>query len=255
VALGSSLLVPLLGVLLLHGPWSGAIAQLIRVAMALMALCPSALLAIRTVRRQGSDHALAALVQVMAAIIAMLSIPLLAPFFPHAFDRGGWLAGQVSLTLHTGWEVALQVARVQVLPLLLGLALRRHRPALADRIEKPLNRIAALLLLLTLLILAFASHYLLGFLSANLAGLLRMAVQVIGCLLIGRALEGSHGALHGSTPAVVTAMRNAGLALLFAYQFGDEVYGLKLAILLYVLLTALISTPVLRQSKSRRQTS
>jgi len=119
----------------------------------------------RTVRRQGSDHALAALVQVMAAIIAMLSIPLLAPFFPHAFDRGGWLAGQVSLTLHTGWEVALQVARVQVLPLLLGLA------------------------------------------------------------------------------------------LLFAYQFGDEVYGLKLAILLYALLTALISTPMLRQSKSRRQTS
>jgi len=146
VALGSSLLVPLLGVLLLHGPWSGAIAQPIRVAMALMALCPSAPLAIRTVRRQGGDHALAALVQVMAAIIAMVSIPLLAPFFPHAFDRG-WLAGQVSLTLQTGWEVALQVARVQVLPLLLGLALRRRRPALADRLEKPLNRIAALLLL------------------------------------------------------------------------------------------------------------
>lgn len=252
VALGSSLLVPLLGVLLLHGPWSGAIAQPIRVAMALMALCPSAPLAIRTVRRQGGDHALAALVQVMAAIIAMVSIPLLAPFFPHAFDRGGWLAGQVSLTLQTGWEVALQVARVQVLPLLLGLALRRRRPALADRLEKPLNRIAALLLLLlTLLILVSASHFLLGFLTANLAGLLLMAVQVIGCLLIGQALAGSHRAQHGSTTALVTAMRNAGLALLFADQFGDDVYGLKLAILLYVLLTAMISNPVLRLFQGR----
>jgi len=254
VALGSSLLVPLLGVLLLHGPWSGAIAQPIRVAMALMALCPSAPLAIRTVRRQGGDHALAALVQVMAAIIAMVSIPLLAPFFPHAFDRG-WLAGQVSLTLQTGWEVALQVARVQVLPLLLGLALRRRRPALADRLEKPLNRIAALLLLLLLLLmllsLVSASHFLLGFLTANLAGLLLMAVQVIGCLLIGQALAGSHGAQHGSTTALVTAMRNAGLALLFADQFGDDVYGLKLAILLYVLLTAMISNPVLRLFQGR----
>ena len=220
--------------------------------MALMALCPSAPLAIRTVRRQGGDHALAALVQVMAAIIAMVSIPLLAPFFPHAFDRGGWLAGQVSLTLQTGWEVALQVARVQVLPLLLGLALRRRRPALADRLEKPLNRIAALLLLLlTLLILVSASHFLLGFLTANLAGLLLMAVQVIGCLLIGQALAGSHGAQHGSTTALVTAMRNAGLALLFADQFGDDVYGLKLAILLYVLLTAMISNPVLRLFQGR----
>jgi len=154
--------------------------------------------------------------------------------------------------------MALQVARVQVLPLLLGLALRRRRPAFADRIEKPLNRIAALsllMLMLMLMILASASHYLLGFLTANLAGLLLMAVQVIGCLLIGRALAGSHGAQHGSTTAVVTAMRNAGLALLFAYQFGDEVYGLKLAILLYALLTALISTPVLRLCKSRSQTS
>ncbi|MFM9102235.1 MAG: bile acid:sodium symporter [Cyanobium sp.] len=255
VALGSSLLVPLLGVLLLHGPWSGAIAQPIRVAMALMALCPSAPLAMRTVRQQGGDHALDALVQVMAAIIATVRIRPLAPFLSQAYNRGGWLAGQVSLTLHTGWEVALQVARVQVLPLLLGLALRRRRPALADRLEKPLNRIAALSLLLLLLILASASHYLLGFLTANLAGLLLMAVQVIGCLLIGQALAGSHRAQHGSTTAVVTAMRNAGLALLFAYQFGDEVYGLKLAILLYALLTALISTPVLRQSKSRRQTS
>jgi len=252
VALGSSLLVPLRGVLLLHGPWSGAIAQPIRVAMALMALCPSAPLAIRTVRRQGGDHALAALVQVMAAIIAMVSIPLLAPFFPHAFDRG-WLAGQVSLTLQTGWEVALQVARVQVLPLLLGLALRRRRPALADRLEKPLNRIAALLLLLlTLLILVSASHFLLGFLTANLAGLLLMAVQVIGCLLIGQALAGSHGAQHGPTTALVTAMRNAGLALLFADQFGDDVYGLKLAFLLYVLLTAMIGKPVLRLSQRQQ---
>lgn len=252
VALGSCLLVPLLGVLLLHGPWGGAISPAMRVAMALMALCPSAPLAMRTVRRQGGDHVLAALVQKLAATIAMASIPLLAPFFPHAFDRGGWLAGQVSPTLHTGLEVALQVARVQVLPLLLGLALRRRRPVLADRLEKPLNQIAALLLLLTLLILVSASHYLLGFLTSNLAGLLMMAVQVIGCLLIGRALAGSRVAQHGSTTALVTAMRNAGLALLFAYQFGDDVYGLKLAILLYVLLTTMISTPMLRLSQPQQ---
>ncbi|MFM7652611.1 MAG: transporter [Vulcanococcus sp.] len=224
-----------------------------RVAMALMALCPSAPLAMRTVRRQGGDHVLAALVQKLAATIAMASIPLLAPFFPHAFDRGGWLTGQVSPTLHTGFEVALQVAWVQVLPLLLGLTLRRRRPVLADRLEKPLNQIAALLLLLlTLLILVSASHYLLGFLTSNLAGLLMMAVQVIGCLLIGRALAGSRVAQYGSTTALVTAMRNAGLALLFAYQFGDDVYGLKLAILLYVLLTTMISTPVLRLSQRQQ---
>jgi BASS family bile acid:Na+ symporter len=253
VALGSCLLVPLLGVVLLHSPWGSTISPPMRVATALMALCPSAPLAMRKVRKQGGDHALAAVVQVLAAFIAMISIPLMAPLFPHAFDRGGWLNGQVTLTLQTGGEVFLQVLRVQVIPLVLGLALRSRQPALADRLEKPLNRIAALLiLLLVVLILISASPYLLQFITGNLAGLLLMAVQVIGCLLIGRALAGGHVVRHGSTTALVTAMRNAGLALLFAYQFGDEVRGLKLAILLYVLLTALISVPVLRLSQSRR---
>jgi len=253
VALGSSLLVPLLGVLLLHSPWGNTISPPMRVATALMALCPSAPLAMRKVRKQGGDHALAAVVQVLAAFIAMISIPLMAPLFPHAFDRGGWLNGQVTLTLQTAWDVFLQVARVQVLPLVLGLALRSRRPALADRLEKPLNRIAALLILsLVVLILISASPYLLKFITGNLAGLLLMAVQVIGCLLIGRALAGGHVVRHGSTTALVTAMRNAGLALLFAYQFGDEVHGLKLSILLYVMLTGLISMPMLRLSQSRR---
>lgn len=247
VALGSCLVVPLFGVFMLNAPWSSTISPAMRVAMALMALCPSAPMAIRKVRGQGGDHALAALVQVMAAIMAMVSIPLLAPLFPHAFNRGGWLAGQVSLTLHTAWDVAIQVGRVQVIPLLLGLALLYYRPALVKRVEKTVNRLAGvLLLILVVIILVSASRILLGFITTNLDGLLLMALQIIGCLLIGRALAGRHQPKHGTTTALVTAMRNPGLALLFAYQFGDQVHGLKLAILLYVLLTALISVPVLR---------
>lgn len=252
VALGSCLLIPLLGVALLYGPWSAQISMPMRITIALMALCPSAPLAVRKVRRQGGDHALAAVVQVQAAMMAMVTIPLLSPFFPHAFDRGGWLNDQIAVSLSAGWDVALQVGRVQVLPLLVGLGLRHLRPRLAERMEAPLNKIANLLLLILFAVILFtASGFLLRFIAGNLAGLLLMALQVSACLLIGRWLAAGDQRAHGNTTSLVTAMRNPGLALLFASHFGDEVYGLKLAILLYALMTALISIPVLRFNPSR----
>ena len=90
MALGSSLLIPLLGMALLHAPWSSAISSPMRVAIALMALCPSAPLAVRKVRKHGGDHDLAALIQVMAALVALVSIPLLSGLFPHAFAVRDW---------------------------------------------------------------------------------------------------------------------------------------------------------------------
>lgn len=44
-------------------------------------------------------------------------------------------------------------------------------------------------------------------------------------------------------------MRNPGLALLFASRHGQELPGLKLAILAYVLITVLVSSPWLRLSR------
>jgi len=233
LALGSSLLIPLLG-------------------MALMALCPSAPLAIRKVRKQGGDHDLAALIQVMAALMALVSIPLLSGLFPHAFAVSGWHSDGLQRSVPMARDLAVQVGRVQVLPLILGLGLRHWQPVLADRLVRPLNRIANLLLLILVgLILFSTSRFLLRFIGHNLDGLLLMAVQVLGCLLIGRWLAAGEQRSHGATTALVTAMRNPGLALLFVSRFGDEVHGLKLAILLYVLLTALISIPWLRVSSHR----
>ena len=56
VLLGSCVLVPLLALLLLQTPWSWQIAQPVRFAIALMALCPSAPLALRKARKGGGDQ-------------------------------------------------------------------------------------------------------------------------------------------------------------------------------------------------------
>ena len=241
VLLGSCLLVPLAGLLLLQLPWSWELSRPARHAIALMAVCPSAPLALRKAGASGGDRQLAALLQVSAALVAILTIPLLALLFRHTFDQDGWLIRPM--------DVALQVGRVQVLPLLLGVLLRRMLPRLAERIERPLETIAnALLLLLVGVVLLKAGPALMVTVPGDPGALVMMAVLAVLSLALGRWL-GGRDRNEGLTMALVTAMRNPGLALLFASRFGQHLPGLKLWILAYVLVTLIVSIPLVRRTR------
>lgn len=239
VLLGSCVLVPLLALLLLQTPWGWQLSQPSRFAIALMGLCPSAPLSLRKARQAGGDHQLAALVQTAAALGAIVSVPLLGLAFRQTFGVSGWAIQPV--------DVATQVGRAQVLPLLLGLSLRHWRPRLAKGLEPPLERLANLLLLILLaLVLIKAGPLLLGFVPGNLAALALMALMAILTLLVGRGMAGPASMEQGIAAGLVTAMRNPGLALLFADRYGQNLAGLKLSILLYVLVTLIVSIPWLR---------
>ena len=241
VLLGSCLLVPLLALLLLHLTRGWPIPPAGRFAIALMGLCPSAPLALRKAGASGGDRQLAALLQVSAALIAILSVPMLAILFRASFGLAGWEIRPL--------DVALQVGQVQVLPLLLGLLLRGWQPQLAERLERPLNLIANLLLLLVVfLVLRKTGPLLLATLPRHPAGLLAMLLLIGASQLLGRLLGGWHGR-EGVSTALVTAMRNPGLALLFATRHGANLPGLKLWILAYVLITVLASIPLVQLSR------
>jgi len=243
VLLGSALLVPLLGLGLLQLPWSWELSRPARHAIALMAVCPSAPLALRKAGVSGGDRQLAALLQVSAALAAILTIPLLALLFRQAFRLDGWLIQPL--------DVATQVGLAQVLPLLLGVLLRRRLPQLAERIERPLERVANLLLLaLVLVVLIKAGPALLVTIPSEPGALLAMAVLSGLALALGHWLGGDDPR-ERLTTALVTAMRNPGLALLFATAHGQALPGLKLWILTYVLMTLIVSIPLVRGSRRR----
>lgn len=246
VLLGSCVLVPLVGLLLLQTHWSYGIERDERTAIALMALCPSAPLALRKARKAGGDQQLAALVQVGAALLAIITVPALGLLYRQIFGVDGWDARPL--------DVALQVGKVQVLPLLLGLVLRQRWPALASRLERPLNTLAnTLLILLLAAVLLKAVPLLLRFVPGNGRALVIMALLVSISLLIGRMLAGP-GSDHGITTALVTGMRNPGLALMFASRHGQGLPDLKPAVLIYVLITLLLSLPLLSQARRTAQT-
>ena len=67
-------------------------------------------------------------------------------------------------------------------------------------------------------------------------------------LLIGRLMVAGTPGL-ALTASLVTAMRNPGLALLFAGRHGEQLVGVKPAILMDVLVTLVVSLPLMRRGR------
>jgi BASS family bile acid:Na+ symporter len=216
VLLGSCFLVPLVAVLLLELPLSALLSGPARFGLALMAICPSAPLTLRKAGKAGGSSPLAA-------------------------------------TLHgvKGWDilpqqVAGQIGISQILPLALGVLVRRLWPLWAERRCALFDRIANLLLLIVVAaVLLKTGHLLIPFMSRNLLALAFMAALVIASMAIGFLLAGEDPE-EQTTAALVSSMRNPGLALLFAGLYAPRMEGLKLAILLYVLVTVVVHIPFLR---------
>lgn len=243
VLIGSCLLVPLLALVLVKFSLALPVAPPVRYGIALLALSPSAPLTLHKAGRQGGNREMAALLQVLAAIAAIVTIPLMANLFREVFSLKGWDLAHA--------DVALQVLTVQVLPLLLGLGLRRCFPALTAKLLGPLEQLAnGLLLVLLVVILSFTLPAVGSFLASNLLALPLMAAMVLLSLAIGWLLAGPDPA-ESTTTALVTSMRNPGLALLFASSHAPGIPAVKLAILSYVLITALVSIPFLMAQKRR----
>ncbi len=229
VLLGSCVLVPCAGLLFLHAPWSWSIAKPAREAIALMAICPSAPLALRKARSLGGDHQLAALIQIGAACFAIITIPLMGALYRWSFGVEGWDV--------LPRQVALQVGQIQVVPLLFGLGMRQWQPRLADRLSSSISRLAnGMLLLMLLAVLVVAVPLVWEFLPGNWIAIVTMVLMACTALLIGWALAGRSSG-HGRSTSVVTAMRNPGLALLFASEHGSELRQTTAAILMYVIVT------------------
>ncbi len=257
--LATCLLVPLVGWLLLSLPPARSLSIEARHAIALMAACPSAPLILRKAGKSGGDASLAALLQVCAAVLAIVTLPLLADLSRPVFAVQGW-------DLLLPRQVALQVGQVQLLPLLLGLALGQLLGERRPELRLALDRLAnGLLMLLVLAVLVRTAPLLLQFSSANLGAIAVMVLLVLASLMLGYGLAGEQGAgdegavdqnarsSQRVTVALVTSMRNPGLALLLAATYAPEMPAVKLGIIVYVLVTVLVSLPVLRWQRSTLQ--
>lgn len=240
--IATDVLVPLIAILTLKLlpilPTSTAI------AIALMAICPSAPMTLKRVSSTIKDTDFAGPIQFTVALLSIITIPLTAAVFRNVFD------------VTTGWDiaprhVASQVLLVQILPLGLGLLINRFWSNLAHDLQRPLIKICDVLFPgIIILLLTKATQPLLEFFQDSIFSTIAIIIMVASSLAIGHWLGGPDEKTR-TTLAIVTSMRNVGLALLLASSYAFDVREVQVAIAAYAVLTTLVSIPYVSWCKRR----
>jgi predicted Na+-dependent transporter len=176
----------------------------VEIGIVLMAVSPGAPVALRRSLGAGAHRAFAPALQIMVALLAVVSMPLSIAALNEMYVGNATIGPQA---------LARQVFMAQLLPLGLGMLFRRITPALAARVEPRLKRLAGLLLVLLLvLVLVDIAPMLLS--TQSRVGL---AIVVVTALAVacGHALGGPHPGTRTAV-GICAAARNPGLALLVA---------------------------------------
>ncbi|HEY7236960.1 MAG TPA: hypothetical protein VH539_22560 [Gemmatimonadaceae bacterium] len=209
------------------------------IGAALLAVSPAASLLPRKDSDIGSRPELMLACSVLGALLAIVSVPL-------------WLSVISQFLIADATIAPLAVTRLVsvlfLLPLSLGIMLRRLAPALMARVSGPVIVIADALLLLVLG--SFAVDALPAFRQLGAGFLLAMAALSACTVLIGH-FAGGHEAPDRSVLGVLSGVRHPGLALLIArYNFeGDLVLA---AVVASFLIGILVTLPYAYWRRQRR---
>jgi BASS family bile acid:Na+ symporter len=200
------------------------------VALIILASAPAAPLLTKRAKMAGADVSMAASLQVLLAISAVVVTPLLLSVFAAPFPQA-----RQSIEFLT---VAQQIATVQLLPLGLGILIRRLSADLADEISGLMLTVAnTMFLVLAFFLVAISINLVPQF---SLTSLVAFAVVVVLGLLLGHLLGGPKPEQQAAV-ATATIARNAGLALFIAIANNQP--ATVPSIVAYLIVGAVVATP------------
>lgn len=174
------------------------------VGIVLMAISPGAPVALSRSLGAGGHRSFAPALQIAVALLAVVSMPLWVAALDEVYGASATIAPE---------QLARQVCVAQLLPLALGMLMRRWFPAVAVRLEPRLRRVAGVALAaLIVLVLVDIGEVVVG---AGLRVAFAIAIVTLLALGVGHLIGGPEPATRTAT-AICTAARNPGLALLVA---------------------------------------
>jgi len=176
----------------------------IAVGIVLMSISPGAPIALRRALDAGSNREFAPALHVAIVVLAVVTVPASVAILDWIFAK--------DFTV-TPWHIGRQVFLAQLLPLMLGAALRALRPLLAAKLEQPLGRIGNVLLLIlgALVLVDFPPIIAAVGWTPTIAGI----AMTVCALAVGSAFAWRDAEVRPAA-AIAAAMRNPGLALVIA---------------------------------------
>ncbi|HEY6817491.1 MAG TPA: bile acid:sodium symporter [Croceibacterium sp.] len=183
----------------------------------------------------GGDRSFAVGLLVVFAVLAVAWIPLAVPLIGNLFGRE---VGVPPL------PIARIVIGLVLLPLVLGIALRRFAPALALRIEPPIPLAANATLLIAAVLIIFSARHEIAAQVGDGTIVLLAAFVLIG-LAVGHLLGGPEPGERMDL-ALTTACRHPGIALASAQLAFPDALEPKAVLIIYLLVNITIGMIYIR---------
>lgn len=175
---------------------------------------------------------------VAMSLLAIVFVPLALELLQRAFKSPAQIAPAA---------VAQLVLSTVLVPLALGIAVRYLLPAFAERSAKPVSMVASVLLLVGSLPILFAAQPAIASLIGS-GTLVAIVVFTLIGLAVGHWLGGPEPN-DQTVLALATTSRHPGVAVAIAHtNFPEQKFALA-AILLYLLVSALVTMPYLKSRK------
>lgn len=207
----------------------------VKIALVSLALSPIPPLLPKKQLKAGGGQSFIFGLLIFAALLSTVIIPLSLVLLSHVFR----------LELHIAVApLAGFVLLFILLPMILGVAVRKLFPAFADKVCDPLSNAAILIILLVSLPIIYVSWPLISSLVGN-GTVLAIAVFTLIAMSVGHLLGGPK-ADNRSVLALASASRHPGIALTIAMANFPEYKKIVIAaVLLYLLVSAVVSLPYL----------
>jgi bile acid:Na+ symporter, BASS family len=220
-----------------------ALSPPLEIALVCLALSPVPPILPNKMIKAGGGHAYVLSLLVIAGLFAIVWIPLAGLILDRLFPA------QISIP---PGPVAKLVLMTVLGPILAGVVVRRLAPALADRLVRPVGLVATLVLLGGLvLILIKAGPRLLALIGDGT--LLAIAAFVILGVAVGHLLGGPSPG-DRTVLALGTASRHPGIAMAIAAITYPLAKAVPAEILLYLLVSAVVTAPYLMWRKRSVET-
>jgi BASS family bile acid:Na+ symporter len=166
----------------------------------------------------------------LAVILIPLSIAILSRVFGRSYDV-------------PASAIAVTVLSTVLAPLAAGILIKRWAPGVAARLAKPVSVIAPILLVVAILAVLFAAFPTVRSLIGD-GTLAAMCVFVVVGLVSGHLLGGPDPG-NRTVLALASATRHPGVAIAIAHAAHPELKAATAAVLLYCLLSVIVSKPYL----------
>lgn len=212
----------------------------VKASLVLLAISPLPPIFPKKALKAGGEFSYTIGLLVAATLIAIVFIPLALELLQRAFD--------IPLQMSPAAVVALVLWNL-LLPLAIGIAIHRLAPGFAERAGKPIAQIAGIVLLVALLLIVVRVWPAMMSLIGK-----RTVVAMVVFALVGLAaghLLGGPNPENRTVLALSTATRHPGIAIAIASaNFPDQKLA-PAAILLYLLVSGIVSRPYLAWTKRR----